>query len=203
MTSKAADPSREASDLLDVKAALRSEMLAKRRELRKLEGDASENLARQVLGVIDIREDLVISGYVAIGDELDPSPSLLALQDLGCAIVLPVAGKTADVLAFRSWKTGDELEKGRMSTYQPNAKAEALDPDVLLVPLVAFDRIGYRLGFGGGYYDRTLPELRNRKNIVAYGVGFDGQEVEEIPRDALDARLDGIITPSRFIPAQT
>lgn len=202
MTPTAAPPSQEANNLAAVKAELRSQMLAQRRELRQLESQSAEGLALQVAKVVKGGEGFVIAGYVAIGDELDPSASLRALEDSGASIVLPVAGGASEVLAFKAWRTGDALEKGRMSTYQPNAKADVLEPDVLLVPLVAFDRYGYRLGFGGGYYDRTLPELRGKKNIVAYGIGFDGQEVDEIPRDALDARLDGIITPSRFVPAQ-
>lgn len=183
----------------DDKAALRSDMLRKRKDLRVSNINALDDLAKQVIKALSGLQDATVSGYVAIGDELDVSASLAALQEIGASIVLPVAGKSGEVLSFRPWCSGDELEKGRLSTYHPSAKTEAPDPDVLLVPLVAFDTQGYRLGFGGGYYDRTLSALREKKNIAAYGIGYDGQEVESIPREVHDAQLDGIITPTRII----
>ncbi|MBT5239655.1 MAG: 5-formyltetrahydrofolate cyclo-ligase [Rhodospirillaceae bacterium] len=203
MTRPASDSSLDAEGAPEAKTALRSQMLAARKAMRAAEPDAPSNLTAQIVRTLDTIETLVIAGYVAIGDELDPSLALEALQNAGASIVLPVAGKSGDVLAFRAWQTGDAMEKGRLSTYHPAAKSEAIDPDVILVPLVAFDTFGYRLGFGGGYYDRTLPKLRAQKNIVAYGIGYDDQEVSRIPRESFDAQLDGVITPSRFIPVQT
>lgn len=189
--------------LSDDKAALRSEMLRKRKDLRTSDSNAVDDLAKQVIQALSGLQDPTVSGYVAIGDELDVFPSLEALQEIGASIVLPVAGKSGEVLSFRPWRSGEELEKGRLSTYHPSAKTEAPDPDVLLVPLVAFDHQGYRLGFGGGYYDRTLSDLRGKKKIAAYGIGYDGQEVESIPREDHDAQLDGIITPTRIILPKT
>ncbi|NKB43794.1 MAG: 5-formyltetrahydrofolate cyclo-ligase [Alphaproteobacteria bacterium] len=203
MARSASDSGQNADEAQAAKAALRTQMLAVRKTMRAAEPDAPDNLTTQILQVIDTSETLIIAGYVAIGDELDPSPALEALQVAGASIVLPVAGKSGDVLAFRAWQTGDALEKGRMSTYHPAAKSEAIDPDVILVPLVAFDPFGYRLGFGGGYYDRTLPKLRSTKKIAAYGIGYDGQEVVRIPRESFDAQLDGVITPSRTILAKS
>ena len=203
MTRPASDSSLDAEGAPEAKTALRSQMLAARKAMRAAEPDAPSNLTAQIVRTLDTIETLVIAGYVAIGDELDPSLALEALQNAGASIVLPVAGKSGDVLAFRAWQTGDAMEKGRLSTYHPAAKSEAIDPDVILVPLVAFDTFGYRLGFGGGYYDRTLPKLRAQKNKVAYGIGYDDQEVSRIPRESFDAQLDGVITPSRFIPVQT
>lgn len=178
-------------------------MLRKRKDLRASDSHAVEELAKQVIQALNGLQNPVVSGYVAIGDELDVSASLEALQEMGASIVLPVAGKSGEVLSFRPWSSGDKLEKGRLSTYHPSAKTGALDPDVLLVPLVAFDCQGYRLGFGGGYYDRTLFALREKKKIAAYGIGYDGQEVERVPREGHDEQLDGIITPTRIIISKT
>lgn len=191
------------SALSDDKAALRSEMLRKRKDLRRSDSNAVDELKKQVIQALSGLKDQTVSGYVAIGDELDIFPTLEALQEIGASIVLPVAGKLGEVLSFRLWSTGDELEKGRLSTYHPSANTDALDPDILLVPLVAFDLQGYRLGYGGGYYDRTLSDLREKKNIAAYGIGFDEQQVESIPREDHDAQLDGIITPTRIIHLKT
>ncbi len=202
MRPPASDGGHDADGVKGEKAKLRSQMLAVRKQMRADDPAAPSNLSKQVTKALEGSESLVIAGYVAIGDELDPSPALEAMQICGASIVLPVAGKAGDVLSFRAWKTGDALEKGRLSTYQPAAKTVVPDPDIVLVPLVAFDAFGYRLGFGGGYYDRTLPKLRSIKNIAAYGIAYDGQEVERIPREAFDAKLDGVITPSRIIVAQ-
>lgn len=202
MSRPASDSGLDAEGAPEAKSGLRSQMLAARKAMRAADPEAPSKLIAQIVKILDINDTLVISGYVAIGDELDPSPALEALQTAGASIVLPVAGKSGDVLAFRAWQTGDVLEKGRLSTYHPVAKSEPVDPDVMLVPLVAFDAFGYRLGFGGGYYDRTLPKLREHKSIVAYGIGYDDQEVSRVPRESFDAQLDGVITPTRFIPAQ-
>ena len=191
------------SALSDDKAALRSEMLRKRKDLRRSDSNAVDGLEKLVIQALSGLKDQTVSGYVAIGDELDIFPTLEALQEIGASIVLPVAGKSGEALSFRPWCSGDELEKGRLSTYHPSAKTYAPDPDVLLVPLVAFDRQGYRIGFGGGYYDRTLTVLREKKKIAAYGIGFDGQEVESIHRECHDSQLDGIITPTRIILPKT
>ncbi|MDG2244675.1 MAG: 5-formyltetrahydrofolate cyclo-ligase [Rhodospirillaceae bacterium] len=202
MKPPASDGGQGAAGVHYEKATLRSQMLAVRKQMRADDPAAPSNLSKQIFKVLEVIESLNIAGYVAIGDELDPFLALDALQSTGASIVLPVAGKAGDVLSFRAWKTGDALEKGRLSTYQPAAKSEVPDPDIVLVPLVAFDAFGYRLGFGGGYYDRTLPKLRSIKKIAAYGVAYDGQQVERIPREAFDAKLDGVITPSRIILAQ-
>ena len=95
---------------------------------------------------------------------------------------------------FRRWRDGDEVDKGPFGVAEPKPSAEELCPDVLLVPLLAFDRAGYRLGYGGGYYDRTLRGLRALKPIIAIGVGFAAQEISATPRGPGDEPVDWIVT---------
>ena len=93
----------------------------------------------------------------------------------------------------------DKLEKGEFNTYQPSQKNKIINPDLILVPLLAFDKKGYRLGYGKGFYDRGIRALRKEKDILAFGVAYDWQEVSKVPRDEFDVCLDGIFTPSRFL----
>jgi len=102
-------------------------------------------------------------------------------------------------LSVRRWRPGDALERGPMGTSQPGPAAEALTPDVLLVPLLAFDRRGYRLGYGGGYYDRTLAAL---PGAVAIGIGYAAQELDEVPAGPEDARLAAIATEAGLVLAE-
>lgn len=187
------------------KAALRTHMRAVRTEASIGGEEASQALRQQVMdqlcGSDGLKTGVVVAGYVSIHAELDPGPALEALREKGAEIALPVTGEPGEPLVFRTWQAGEGLEMGRFGTFEPNAAAPQVDPDVVLVPLLAFDGQGNRLGFGGGYYDRTLSALRSAKNIVAYGVAFEAQEVAQVPTNALDARLDGVFTPSRFVAA--
>ena len=99
-------------------------------------------------------------------------------------------------LVFRAWKPGDPLNAGVWGIQEPLPSAPALDPDILLVPLLAFDTRGYRLGYGGGFYDRTLAGFRMRKRVVAIGVAFDEQRIDAVPHTDYDQRLDWVLTPS-------
>ena len=97
---------------------------------------------------------------------------------------------------FRAWTPGDAMDSGVWGIAEPKADKPALDPDILLMPLLAFDRQGWRLGYGGGFYDRTLQGLRARKAVVAVGLGYDEQEVDAVPHLDYDQRLDWVLTPS-------
>ncbi|MEQ8510587.1 MAG: 5-formyltetrahydrofolate cyclo-ligase [Rhodospirillaceae bacterium] len=181
------------------KAALRSEMLALRKIVKASHPRASSQLSAQLEQHIKFGPQTVIAGYFAIGDELDPQEALMRLQDRGATLCLPVVGQSGEVLTFKAWRVGQPLDSGRYKTFQPGAHSDELVPSVVLVPVVAFDSAGFRLGFGGGYYDRTLSYLRQSNNIAAYGVAFDEQQVEAIPVEPFDAQLDGVFTPTRFI----
>ena len=139
-----------------------------------------------------------IGGYHALPAELDPLPLLTALHARGYCIALPRTGKSL-TLSFREWTPGSALEKGKFGLAEPLETQPTLHPLIFFVPLVAFDRIGNRLGYGAGYYDAYLRDVRARQRVLAIGVAFDEQELQEIPREPQDEPLDMILTPSRVI----
>jgi len=136
----------------------------------------------------------VVSGFWPTGREIDVRPLLLALAGRGHAIVLPRTPARGLPLSFHRWRPGDRLEPGRMGILQPPEVAERLDPDLLLVPLVAFDAGLRRLGHGAGYYDRTLAALRAQKPVLAIGIAYAAQQVDCVPAGPHDALLDGVAT---------
>ena len=143
--------------------------------------------------------EAVVSAYWPMGSELDPRPLMLALQAAGHPIALPVVLEANQPLVFRAWSPGDELEPAAFNTRIPSPDKPELTPGVVLAPLLAFDRRGYRLGYGGGFYDRTLEILRARGDVLAIGLAYAGQEVPAVPRNPNDKRLDWIITEAEAI----
>ncbi len=139
-----------------------------------------------------------VSAFWPMGDEIDVRPTMRRLDAAGYPILLPVMVAKATPLMFRRWRPDTVLVDGGFGTSMPPADAPEGTPDVLLVPLLSFDRRGYRLGYGGGFYDRTLEALAAR-GILAVGVGFADQEVDAVPRDAHDWRLDGMVTEREII----
>ncbi len=131
----------------------------------------------------------VVSGFWPMGDEIDIRPLLHALHARGHKIVLPVTPRRGEPLSFRLWRPGEVLVREKFGTMRPSG--EELAPTFLLVPLLAFDRQGHRLGYGGGYYDRTLVSL---PGAFALGCGYAAQEVDEVPAAPYDARLDAVAT---------
>jgi len=184
-----------ASPTDESKRLLRAEALARRRAAH-LSGAAaaSESVLRLFIGEMAPAPDAVVAGYWPMGDELDVRPLLERLAADGRAVALPVVAAKGQPLEFRRWRPGDLLEAGAHGTRHPLAAAAAVEPDLVLVPLLAFDDGGWRLGYGGGYYDRTLALLRARKPVVAVGVGYAAQRVAAVPRDGRDQRLDWMMT---------
>jgi 5-formyltetrahydrofolate cyclo-ligase len=129
-----------------------------------------------------------------MGEELDPRPLMRALHEAGHGVCLPVVVERAAPLVFRAWTPETALLPNVFGTSAPPADAPRARPDVLLVPLLAFDRAGWRLGYGGGYYDRTLRELRSHGDALAVGFAYAAQEVEALPREPFDEPLDWIVT---------
>jgi 5-formyltetrahydrofolate cyclo-ligase len=138
-----------------------------------------------------------VGGYWPIRSELDIRPILRHAIASGGAAGLPVSGPPGTALRFRAWDPEAPMAEGRYGIPEPAEDRPEVVPTVLLVPLLAFDGRGYRLGYGGGYYDRTLALLRRRGRVIAVGVGFAGQEVEAVPHDRHDQRLDWIVTELR------
>ena len=169
-------------------------MLAKREQAKASNPNAPLALRDLFLKSIKLPPQAVVSSFIAQGSEIDPEPLMHELRSRGCTIVLPVVTSRGEPLIFRQYNPGDMLEPGAMQIPTPVATAPERVPDVLIVPLLAFDRTGSRLGYGGGYYDRTLTALRSHKAIQAAGIGYAIQELTEVPVGSGDARLDCIVT---------
>jgi 5-formyltetrahydrofolate cyclo-ligase len=137
-----------------------------------------------------------ISGFLSIGDEIDLAPLLHALSERGHTLALPVMQGKANPLLFRRYTPGDALAATTWGIREPLATATAITPDLLLVPLLAFDASGQRLGYGGGFYDRTIAEARKANDITAVGVAFDEQRLDAVPHVDYDEPLDWLLTPS-------
>ncbi|NQW01766.1 MAG: 5-formyltetrahydrofolate cyclo-ligase [Rhodospirillales bacterium] len=188
--------------LADEKRSLRVTALEKRHGL--VAGgatDAGERLTANVIGLVQrFAGSHRVSGFLPIGDEIDLEPALYQLGQQGLTTCLPVVVKKDQPLIFREWKRGDGLASGPLTTRHPLESAAACTPDIVLVPLLAFDLEGYRLGWGGGFYDRTLAALKSHdKTLVAIGIGFDGQQVDRVPADGHDVAVDWIVTEKRVI----
>lgn len=156
-------------------------------------------LCERVLPAIDFPSGCVVSAYWPIGSEIDPRPLMIHLHEDGHPIALPVTAGRGNPLVFRAWRPEDPLEAAGLSTRVPLASQPELTPRVLIVPLLAFDRAGYRLGYGGGYFDRTLAQLRQSGAVLAVGVAYAAQEVAEVLRDGGDQPLDWIVTEDESI----
>ena len=136
----------------------------------------------------------VVSAFHPYQSEIDTRLLLGKLAGEGWTTCLPVVLGKGLPLEFRRWLPGEPLVKGVWGIERPPDTSPLVEPDVLIIPLLAFDRKGYRLGYGGGFYDRTLEKIRILKNIVAVGVGYSGQEVEAVPHGAHDQPLDYMMT---------
>ncbi len=141
----------------------------------------------------------IVSGYHPIGSELDPRPLLATLHSQGHEIALPVVVERGAPLVFRIWREGDPMSEGAFGVREPLPEASEVRPDVLLVPTLAFDRQGFRLGYGGGFYDRTLALLRQDGSPLAIGIAFAAQEVDRVPVAEYDQPLNWIVTEREAI----
>jgi 5-formyltetrahydrofolate cyclo-ligase len=157
---------------------------------------AAQRLAAYGLDFLAPTEGAIVSGFLAIRDEIDPVALLNNLHAEGYRLALPVMVGKAKPLVMKAWAPGDELAETTWGIREPLASAPETFPDVVLVPLLVFDARGYRLGYGGGYYDRTLALLRRRKPIIAVGIAYDEQKVDAVPHSDYDERLDWVLTPS-------
>lgn len=157
---------------------------------------ACRKLAAHGLDFLDVRPGMIVSGFSAIKDEIDPAHLLKWLYAEGFSLALPVIEKRGKPLVMRAWKPGDVMNSGQWGIAEPTEDKAELEPDVVLVPLLAFDLAGGRLGYGGGFYDRTLSKLRGTKPTFGIGVAYDEQRVENVPREEHDQLLDWVLTPS-------
>jgi len=178
---------------------LRRQLRLVRKGLRGSATQAAEALANCVAALpVDGFADLVISVYRAAGSEIDPAPLVAELRKRGARIALPVVIARETPLTFRIWTEGDALAPDAAGIPAPSQDAEAVRPDLILAPLLAFDQKGGRLGQGGGYYDRTLSALRRSGPLIVVGLAFAAQEVEEVPMAPHDEPLDGVLTEDGY-----
>ena len=179
------------------KVILRAAALAKRDALSSAQRDAAA-LAIAARGLpVAIRPGMVVSGYSPIRSELDPIPLMRALAAQGARLALPVIAARDRPLSFRAWSSGDGLARGPFGILEPLPEAAELIPDIVMVPLAAFDRLGHRIGYGAGHYDRTLPLLRAARDIVTIGMAFAAQEIAVVPALPHDVALDYVLTETQ------
>jgi len=180
--------------LQEHKQSLRDKMRTLRRDKIHTSSLAFSGLSELFIREVELEPHAVVASYSAFGGEMDPTILEDALRCQGHPIALPVMKGKADPLQFRLYERGDKLCSGPMGIMEPSLDASLIEPDILLVPLLAFDQKRNRLGYGGGYYDRTLRELRARKPIRAIGIAFACQEVGSVPIGPNDIKLDKIVT---------
>ena len=208
MNSPAGAPSDPAGDPAADKAALRKAAAATRAALAKQMPDAANQLAAHadmiadmMAGMMtDIGAGAIVAAYLPIRSELSPLPLVAALNARGVVTAMPVTPEPENPLTFHQWAPGDPLVDGPYKTQQPSADAPLVTPAVILAPMLAFDAACWRLGYGGGFYDRTLGGLRAAgRTVTAIGIAYDGQKVDQIPTGPYDMALDGVLTPSGLI----
>jgi 5-formyltetrahydrofolate cyclo-ligase len=186
------------STSIDAKAALRQQAIAHRDALPPRERQqaaeiiAAREFPRAVAGMI-------VSGFMPLKSEISPLPLMHKVAAAGARLALPVVAGRGNSLVMRAYAFGDELVAGQWGIRQPKSEAPEVAPDILIVPLLAFDRSGHRLGYGAGYYDMTINSLRSRKPVTAIGIAFATQQIDAVPITARDARLDLVLTEREVI----
>lgn len=164
---------------------------------RKIAFAAGQGQAAEILAdVLAAHRGKVLAGYMAMRTEIDPMAAMVAHQGIVCVPVIVASGQA---LRFREWTPGCAMVAGEFGAEIP-AEGAWVEPEVLIVPLVGFDARGFRLGYGGGFYDRTLAELRAKRPTLAVGFGFAAQELAEVPIDQFDQKLDLMVTEKGVTP---
>ena len=186
-------------ELSEIKAAARKAASARRKAAHGADDGGAVTRIEALFRDMEPAGTKVISGFLPIGSEIDLRPMLASLGNDGHTIVLPCVVGNDMPLKFREWKLGDPLVKENFGTVAPADTAPEHAPDIILAPMLAFDRSGYRLGYGGGFYDRSLEMLRRTKQVLAVGVAYAAQEIDDVPHDNLDQPLDMIITDKEII----
>jgi len=209
VTARAAHPSRLAAlapqddgsalNISEQKADLRRVMIARRDALPPdIRSAAAAAIAARPFP-LSIAPGAIVSGFMPMKTELNSLPLTKKLADAGVQLALPVTGRRGQPLTMRAWTWGEPLVSGVWGIREPKPEAPQVDPDILLVPLLAFDRAGHRLGYGGGFYDLTLAQLRARKAVIAVGLAYAAQEIASVPATPRDATLDLVLTEREVI----
>jgi 5-formyltetrahydrofolate cyclo-ligase len=187
------------SDPISLKAELRAQALAKRDALPvDMRGGAAEAITARAFPIA-IKPGIIVAGFMPMRSEINPIPLMRKLAAAGAQLALPTIAGRAQPLIMRAYRFGDELARGQWSIREPKPDVPEVAPDILIVPLAAFDRAGQRIGYGAGYYDLTIRALRAKKPVAAVGIAFAAQEIREVPTTPCDERLDFVLTERETI----
>lgn len=188
------------NDIVADKARLRERARAGRARLTPAERSAAAlAVSRYAPDIAAAAKGGAVSCFSTFGDELATMPLTEALSRRGVDLALPVVVGRGKPLVFRRWRRGDPMGRGPFGIAEPLDSAPQVEPAVFLVPLLAFDRRGYRIGYGGGFYDRTLALARSERPVLALGLAFAAQEVERVPAEEFDEPVDGVLTERESI----
>ena len=192
---------------LDEIAALKKELRAEQVRLRDALPAAERQAAAQAIAdrpfPVSFAPGTIISGFSALKSEINPVPLMRRLAEAGAQLALPIVVGRGKSLIFRAWSFGDPFRAGVWGIREPLPEAPEVDPDILLVPMLAFDRAGQRIGYGAGYYDMSIARLRAVKRVVAVGIAFAAQEIPHVPATPRDARLDLVVTEHEVVDFRT
>jgi 5-formyltetrahydrofolate cyclo-ligase len=189
----------QSGDITDAKSSIRREAIARR---DALPADARTKAAEIIAArpfPLALQPGVIVSGFFPLKSEINPIPLMRKLGGAGAQLALPVVAGRGKPLIMRAWSFGAPLASGVWGIREPTPDAEEVAPDILLVPLLAFDRRGHRIGYGAGYYDMTVAALRARKPVVALGIAYAAQEIDAVPVTPRDARLDLVLTEREVI----
>jgi 5-formyltetrahydrofolate cyclo-ligase len=187
-----------ADDTQSDKAQLRTAALAKRDALPAAERQqGAETITREF--PLSIKQGTIVSGFMPMRSEINPLPLMRKLAAQGAQLALPVIQGRGKPLLMRAWSVGAPLEARQWGIKEPTDDAPVVDPDVLLVPLACFDRAGHRVGYGAGYFDKTIRALRAKKSVTAVGLAFAVQEIARVPATEFDEALDLVLTEREVI----
>src|SRR5262249_51445713 len=160
--------------------------------------NAAETIAARPFPVA-IKPGTIVSGFMPLKTEINPLPLMRKLAEAGAQLALPAIDGRGKPLIMRAYAFGDEFKSGQWGIKEPKPEAPEVAPDILLVPMLAFDREGQRIGYGAGYYDMTIAKFRSMKPVLAVGIAFAAQEIAEVPVSERDARLDLVLTEREII----
>lgn len=183
----------------DLKSELRLAAFARRDALSAPERVAAAEMVAGRMFPVPIIPGAIVSGYSPMKSEFNPVPLMRKLSDVGAQLALPVVQGRGKPLVMRAWSFGAPLASGVWGIREPGPDAPEVFPDIMLVPLAAFDRAGQRIGYGAAYYDMTIARVRAMKAVIAIGLAFSAQEIPEIPAEPHDAPLDLVLTEQEVI----
>jgi 5-formyltetrahydrofolate cyclo-ligase len=183
----------------DLKAEIRRTAMARREALPTTDRVAAAQAIAARGMPVPVAPGMVVSGYSPLKSEISPMPLLRLCAGAGAELALPVVMGRGKPLVMRAWAFGAPLASGVWGIREPTPAAPEVFPDILIVPLLVFDRRGHRIGYGAGYYDMTITRLREMKPVTAIGIAFAAQEIEVVPTTPRDARLDLVLTEREII----